>query len=305
MIGTEYTISNKQGVSFKINDHVTDPLNLIALQSYPQFDVEIKNNEISKEGQHGSWDFYSYYGRRTIGLQGVIIGENEEEVERQKDLMLEVLSLPLQPTTGNDGFVYLSWTDLNGNDWQIECKLQSNIQFSRQMKQIYKLDFNFTLKAPSPFIYGQDLNSVVGTRGYTFSGGAFPLDLPAIMGEGQANILSVNNGSKFDAQTIIKIYGEVDGPITNPRVLNLTTGKTFYLSSTIADETEWIEINSETGTVVNQDGDDLSGEIIGDSEFTILTPGVNEIVYLSDEDPLITLYLPTAPLVVQFRNVKI
>jgi len=51
MIGTKFTLENADGQSIIINDHDTDPLNCIALQEYPTFELEIKNQEIAKEGQ--------------------------------------------------------------------------------------------------------------------------------------------------------------------------------------------------------------------------------------------------------------
>jgi hypothetical protein len=305
MIGITYTITNKAGASFKINDHVTDPLNFIALQAYPQFDVDIKNGEVNRDGQHGIWDFFSYYGRRSIGFQGLIVGEDETEVERLKESMLAVLGLPLQPTTANNGYVTLSWSDLDGNDWQLECKLSNAIQWNRQMRQGYRLEFNFTLKADDPFIYGQTLNSVVGIRGYAVGGGMFPLPMPALLGLTYVDTITIVNAGAIDAHTVIRIEGEAAGAINNPQIVNLTTGKVFSLSSVIADENSWIEIDSKLGTVVNQLGADLSGQIVGDSEFPVLASGTNELVYVSDEDPAIVLYFPTAPFTISYRNTKI
>lgn len=305
MIGITYTITNRAGASFKINDHVTDPNNFIALQSYPQFDVDVKNSETNREGQHGVWDFFSYYGRRTIGFQGLLIGDDEQSVDTLKNSMLAVLGFPAQPSTLSDGYVTLTWTDFDGNAWQIECKLSNTIQWNRPMQQGYRLEFNFTLKASDPFIYGQVLNSIAGTRGYVQSGGSFPLSMPALLGLTYFGALTIVNNGAIDAQTIIKIWGESAGAINNPQIVNITTGKVLSLASVIADETEWIEIDSKNGTVVNQIGTDLSGQIVGDSEFPVLASGTNEIVYLSDEDPAIVLYYPTASWTVAYRNTKI
>lgn len=305
MISTLYTIENQAGVSFSFNDHSTDPTNFIALQQYPQFDLDIKNNEIAREGQHGIWDFFSFYGKRTINFQGLIIGDSELSIETQKNLMLNVLGFPTQPTASNAGLVYLRWTDVQGNAWEIECKLSSNIQFNRPLRQNQVLEFNLNLKSADPFIYSQTEYSIAGTRGYTVAGGMFPLPLPALLGETYPGALSITSLSQIDSQTIIRIYGETAGAITNPRVRNLTTGKSFNLSTTLANENSWIEIDSKLGTVVNEAGVDKSGDIIGDSEFTILVPGVNEILYESDQDPVIVLYFPTAPFTVKYRDTKI
>jgi hypothetical protein len=84
-----------------INDH-TDPQNVIALQDYPTFDLDIRNEEIPKDGQHGIWDFYSFYGRRLIVFSGVIVGEDEAHVVTLRDTLINVTKLPAQPRTGDD-----------------------------------------------------------------------------------------------------------------------------------------------------------------------------------------------------------
>lgn len=305
MIGTLYTITNQAGATFSFNDHVTNPLRFIALQAYPQFDLDIKNNEINKEGQHGIWDFFSFYGRRTINFSGIIVGENEIDVETQKNLMLNVLGFPTQPTATSAGIVYLRWTDILGSSWEIECKLASSVQFSRELRQKQTLEFNLSLKASDPFIYSQTEYSIAGTRGYVVAGGMFPLPMPALLGENYSGFISILNLSQIDAQTTIRIYGESTGAVTNPRIRNLTTGKRFNLSSSLANASSWIEINTKLGTVVNDAGVDKSGEIIGDSEFPILIPGINEILYESDQDPAIVLYSPSGPFTVKYRDTKI
>lgn len=305
MISTLYTITNKAGATFSLNDHITDPANFLALQSYPQFDVNIKNNEINKEGQHGVWDFFSFYGRRAINFQGVIVGTTELLVETQKELMLNVLGFPTQPTDTRDGQVYLRWTDLAGNDWEIECKLLANVRFNRELQDTDVLEFFFSLKASDPFIVGQTVNSSDGVLGWRTQGATFPLDLPAILGETINDALVIANAGSIDAHTIIRLYGEAQGPVTNPRVSNISTGKTFYLNITLIDETEWVEIDSKLGTVIDSNGNDRSGNIIGASEFITLAPDNNDILYESDENPMQTLILPTAVFNVKYRDTKI
>ena len=305
MIGWQFTIQDKRGGSFIINDLSTDPDNFIALQAYPQFDVAIKNNEIDREGQHGIWDFFSYYGRRTVTFQGVIVGSSEANVEILKALMQNVLGFPTQPSVLDDGQVYLRWTDLDSKEWEIECKLSSNIQFSRDLYKNYMLEFNFTLKAAEPFILSQETYTQNGIRGYYNSGGGFPIMIPAIIGVNTVNGLLIDNIGSISAHTVVRIYGEVEGAINNPIIRNMTTGKDFVLYSVLDDETKWIEIDSKEGTVLDQDGTDLSGDVEGASEFLTLQPGVNEILYLSDEDPLLTLYYPSAPFSVAYRQTRI
>lgn len=304
MIGIPYTIQNKNGDSIVINDH-SNPDRIIALQQYPGFDVDIKNNESPREGQHGIWDFNSYFGKRLITFQGVIIGKTEADVETVKNNLMNVLTLPIQPTTINNGKVTLKWSDILGDSWQIEAKLYRAVQFSRDMKQTYKLDFTFSLKAPDPFIVGQSLISVTGIRGYTSVGVHFPITLPATVGQNEVGQITIPNPSSVDSYTTIRLYGESAGTINTPTITNLSTGKFFKLWAVIDGADDYIEIDSKNGTVIDKDGNDLSGYIAGGSEFIMLKPGENKLIYKSDEDPQIVLYLPSAPYSVAFRKTKI
>lgn len=305
MISTQYTFTNQGGDSITINDHTTNPNQIIALQSYPQFDVDIKSSEINKEGQHGVWDFFSYYGRRVTTFSGVIVGLTETDVETVKNKLLKVLAFPSQPRSGRDGTVTLVWTDIESRTWQLTGKLMNSIQFNRNMKETFRLDFNFSLKSADPFIVAQTPQTVVGTRGYTRIGAQFPISMPTTLGVVEVGNFTVNNGGSAYAQSIIRIYGESQGDITNPKVRNLTTGEYIQLSTTIVGASNYIEIDSQEGTIVNQSGTDLSNTITGDSRFLLLQQGANDMIYTSDENPLETLELPTATITVTFRNTKI
>ena len=304
MIGTQFTLTNSEATSIILNDF-SNPDQIIALQKYPTFDVDIKSRETDKDGQHGIWDFYSYYGKRVVTFSGVIVGTSEADVEVVKDNLTQVLNLPVQPVSGSDGTVTLKWQDANGLNWQLDCKLNRPVQFSRAMKQSLRLDFTFSVKSADPFIVSQNLISVTGVRGYDSAVSVFPFAIPAIMGTIGVGAVTVPNTGKVSAHTVIRIYGESAGDVTNPRIMNITTGKTFKVNRVISGASDWIEIDTKMGTVLDQDGVDVSGDIDAGSEFVLLATGDNSIMYLSDEDPSVTLYLPTAVFNIKYRLTKI
>lgn len=306
MIGNIYTITNANGDFFKINDHVTDPDNFIALQDYPLFDVDVKNQEMDREGQHGIWDFNSFYGKRAISFSGVIIGETEADVETIRNQMLKVLSLPPVPANQTAGYVTIKWTDSNSNDWQIDAKVQSYPRFSRGMKQNLRLGFQVSLKAKNPEIQSQTLLSSSGLRGWQTGEFLLPLTLPTEIDLVFDNTLTIANAGTVQAHTIVRLYGETGG-ITNPKIYNKTTNKLFKVNITLTDATKYIEIDTKEGTVVDQDGADQSGLVDGTSEYILLELGNNELVYLSDESegassPIVTWVYPTAVFSVSHRT---
>jgi hypothetical protein len=301
MISYQYTITNRAGESIVINDHTTDPNNFIALQEYPVFDVDIKNADTDKEGQHGIWDFYSFFGKRVITMAGVIVGESEGDIEDLKRQIIRVLSLPANPNTANDGYVTVSWVDANADEWSIEAKLERSIRFDRPMKLNRRLSFQLNLKCSDPRIVSADEISVNGDRGYRAVEVRLPTLLPLVFGLDYYNSLTVNHDGTVGADTIIRLYGEPAG-ITNPTISNLTTGKFFRILTTIPDASSYIEIDTANGTVVDQAGTDLTAFLDNESEFILIEAGENVLLYESDENPYATLALPTADFNVRYRT---
>lgn len=293
MISFKFKITNKQGKILTLNDHVTDPNNVFALQKYPTFQKEVKNNEVARTGQNNYWDFYSYYGKQTLGFTGVIVADNHQKLEQMKQEMLQVFALPIQPNATNDGYVKIEWTDDDGILKEVEAKLTADIQFDRALQRRWVLDFIIQLKTKDNFVRGGgDLIVQKGKRGYFNNGGIFLWTLLPISWQSQyLNILPVNI-TGVSAYPIIRLYGENQQQITNPSIKNLTTGETFVVNTTITGATSYIEINTETGDVKDHNNIDLSGQVTSNSSFITLVSGVNNLIYVSDETPLTTALMP-------------
>ena len=305
MTGYDYKITNKNGDFLIINEgsqagaHV-DPLNVYALQKYPTFTKSFKNNEIARQGQIGSWDFYTYLGRLAIVFSGIIVAENNLKLEQMKSDLNRILAIPVQPTEANDGYVMITWTDEAGIEKFVEAKLTSDISYDRGLGDHTTMSFLINLKTRTPFVYGGDGSAEYllesGVRGYRESGGIFlPTLLPIAWASDWVNKLSIDNSTaNSPSMTKIKIFGEAQQVINNPRITNLTTGEFIQVNIALADETEWIELNAYDGTIKNSNGDDISGLLESGSSFITLATTTNELLYTSDENPYTTLLYPTA-----------
>lgn len=283
MINYKFKIENENGDFIYLNDHVTDPLRFFALQEYPDFDVDIKNSELAKDGQHGIFDFFSFYGKRLINFNGVMVGEDESDIEILKAKLLKVISLPPNPSSDNDGYLTISWTDANDNNWQIKGKLNSYPKFDRNLRQLYRLSFQLTFKCNNPEIESQEENTASGIRGWRQGALLIPSSLPAMFNVVYDNLISITNTGSISAQTIITIKGEDTITVSNPYILNVTTNKLFKVNIVLNGSDKFITINSKTGTVVDQDGVDRSGLVDSTSEYILLAIGENKLVFLSDE----------------------
>lgn len=307
MTGYKFKITNSNGDFFYINDFVTDPLRFFALQDYPGFEVDIKNAELAKEGQHGVFDFFSYYGKRLINFEGVIVGEDEGDIEDLKAQMLKVLSLPPIPVIGDEGNVKIEWIDANGNAWQIDGKMQGYPRFNRGLRQNSRLYFLVTIKCKNPEIESQIETSVDGVRGWQQGDLLVPAIVPGIFSVIYNKEFTVMNVGAIASHTKITIYGEAGITVTNPYILNKTTNQLFKVNITLNGADEFIIIDSKTGTVIDQDGVDRSALVDGSSEYILLDIGANQIVSLSDESwnelsPVNTWIEPTASVNIKHRE---
>lgn len=301
MINYIYTITNKAGQSFKLNDFTTNPAKFFALQQYPDMEVDVKNSETDLQGQHGIWDFFSYFGKRNISFNGVIVGDNESDVEELRAEMLKVLQLPIQPTESNDGYVTISWVDARGDAWAFDAKISRSPKFSRNLRQQYKLDFLISFKTETPFILSADATTSTGMRGYFAYGFLLPVTLPATMGDVAYDPITILNDGTISAHTVVRLYGEDTAGVVNPTIKNITTGKLFKLNLTLADATKWVEIDSANGTVVDQDGVDRSSSIDPASEFILIAVGSNSVIYTGDN----SVGTPAGDYSVIFKNTRI
>lgn len=134
MIGTPIKIRNHDtGQEITINDH-SDPLNVIALQSFPTFETDVRPQNVARNGAHGEFRLPTYYSGMSIVLQGVIAGEDESHVwtlKRQLDSIMrlsragygkEVPSVSINPpvainecTNPNGGISDIGWTPANAS----------------------------------------------------------------------------------------------------------------------------------------------------------------------------------------------
>lgn len=304
MISYKYKFKNKSGVEITLNDHnPLTPDHVYALQAYPSVTKAIKNNELERNGQNNYWDFFSYYGKLSFNFSGIILAENEIVLEQMKQDMLKVFSLPFQPTETNDGYITMTWLDNAGVSKSVEVKLSNDIQFDRQLGKRYLMNFIIQLKAKTNYI--QDAGNATltaGTRAWYQQGGILlPTLLPLSWNPNWQNTLQVNvlgNG----AFPIIKIFGESQQKIVNPKITNTTTGEVFLLNLTLDNETNFIEIDTEKGTAMNNFGNDVSGFVDANSSFINLVTGVNKLLYTSEQDPYVSGLLPTAVIEVRYKN---
>ena len=236
MLAYDYTfLNNFNGETFTIGinaegDRVCDVGRGIMLQAYPTFELEVRNDQRNKAGQHGIWDFFSFYGKRNITFSGVILASSHSDLKAFQDKMKEVLTLPSQPLSNvNDGYVTISWIDADGGAWQLDAKIQRDIQFSRNIGNRLSCSFFLSMKADTPYIISTDSfteSQVLGWRGGQMLLSAF---LPSKLNIKYNEVLNIYQAGTAEAPTTYRI----SGPGTDLKVTKLV--ESFFDTVVLSD----------------------------------------------------------------------
>jgi len=242
MRGNHYTfLNNFNGKTFSIGVNtdgsvVSQVGNGLLLQEYPTFELDVRNEEKNKAGQHGIWDFYSFYGKRTVTFSGIILASSYSNLLFFENKIKEVLNLPAQPISGNDGYINVSWTDVDGLSWNIDCKITDDIRFSRASGNQLRAQFFISLKANDPYIksiVGGLSEQTMGWRQGQFIDGAF---LPNNINIKYNNVLQAYQNGSAESPGVYTVYG----PCIAPKLTKLNE---IYGSETLIstmEETGWV-----------------------------------------------------------------
>ncbi len=143
------------------------------------------------------------------------------------------------------------------------------------------------LVAADPLIYDDTLSS--GETSLPSAGGGMEFDATFDLTFGAVSqggtIYAVNAGTWW-AEPLIR----VDGPVTNPRVENITTGQTLELDLTVADG-EFALFDVAARTVLLNGTASRYANLTDDSVWWRLAPGMNEITFRASTPSVAELHL--------------
>lgn len=284
-IHTQYNITNKEtGQSFVLNDHVTDPNNFLALQSFPTFALDMRAGDIPFTGHHGAYKLPHFYGGRSIIFSGLIVGEDEASVWTQKKLIDEVLQLGSGAEYNE--LLTISYTDPNGLNISMDATLNASVSYSRSLKEPNILNFQILLRSRKPYMLIDDdvfdLTIYTGSLGGVVSLFRLPFTIPFQLNNTTTNILDITADNKV--KTVITLYGSADDDIVNPSIENISTGKSTVFDYTIPKgASNFIRIDGLTGDVIDQDGNNIA-IYIKNGGFIELRKGLNRFSYTADEN---------------------
>lgn len=293
MIGTPITIKNHEtGDTIVLNDHVTDPNNVIALQSFPTFEPEVRSNLLPKQGAHGEFRLPHYYTGISVVLQGIIVGESEENVWEIKKQLDRVMALSLKglppeydgvdtPKPMSNSTLRISFTSPAGDQLWVDATPIKAVSYNRNLQDLCQLDFQVIVRASFPYVLIKDTVPVIGAgslgsvaKGFKL-GTTLPLSLANSYVTGQ---VVINVASP--AFAVVQLNGSDDGIIVNPKITNITNDTYTQVTQPLIGSTKYFTVNGLERTIRDQSDRNLSAYAQGG--FVYLEAGNNTLVYTAD-----------------------
>lgn len=203
-----------------------------------------------------------------FATEWAVVGDTFSDLATQREDFAEILGKILE-----DGSKTLKINKANGVNVQIDVKA---LKVAGDLSAANPLLANMLVEFEAEYPYLQD-QTLQSTDINIFSGGgmSIPMGIPMSMGVGGTNEVTLTNNGNAAAYPILYFYG----PLLNPSLTNLTTGKTFGLTYDLTDSSQYIEVDTFNRTVVLRSaGTNVRGSVSGD--FWTLARGAN-VIHLS------------------------
>lgn len=185
--------------------------------------VEVRSSDIARPLDHGKFAGDDYYGQRSIMLSIEIWGTSDTTFQA-------ALNKALTAFVTNTEMPIVTQLPVYG-------KIQSSVRVRKRsgvkMNLKYGLhvgEMTVELVATDPRLYSQTLHSVTNNLQAPTGGITFNLTFPMVFGSSTSPITIINNAGTFETRPLIIITG----PITNPNLENVTTGKIMNFIGVLA-----------------------------------------------------------------------
>lgn len=248
------------------------------------FDADIRDSRDVNPSRHGETAFESFYGGKTITIEGVIRAGN---IDKMRNMIFDLQKAFADLREHSLEIYEHSGLQTNTPVAYINCKKMSPLmitesQDTRRPERV----FSITLRASNPFVYS--VNSDIYTI-YTNSSSVsitgrsydrkYMRDYNSIYGN--LSYLDITSGGNMPQNPVIDIFGPIDSGV----ITNYTNGS-FVVLGAISNAT----LDFDNRVFQDVSGDDISRLIMNSSNEFILDVGVNRIGFgakFSTGDPYI------------------
>lgn len=226
----------------------------------------VRHSSFDKSGEHGGVVSNVLYSGRLITLNGQIASNTLSAFE-QKRRALEAATKITRDSSGLAQSRTLYLVTMDDLAMQVTVYLYAPIKMS--IESPLSARFQIQLYAPDFALSAQELQSLSLGR---YGGGGFivPVDVPIVSTVGTGGAGSVTNSGTVEAYPVLSF----NGPLTNPRLTNTTTGDTILLEMTIPSGAQ-VVVDMKERTIVQGGVTNRISKKSSDSTFWALEVGVN------------------------------
>lgn len=240
-------------------------------------DVDLRQEDRERPLEHGLYESYTYYGRRTFHGEGQLLGSNVSDYMSRRMDMHRSLIIP--PRTGNRAPIRLDLQfDGIGDILRSYCTLDSYPELPMAVPNYALTDWMVSLKSFDPVLYTAAQRSASIPAPTIATGAPFPLIFPIDFSSSSGTDgLARNSGN-------ITTYPQavITGPVTNPVLINMDTNETLRFDGLILNSGDNITVDFKQRVALSSSGGNFYGSITSDSTFWTLEPGDTTFRYTAD-----------------------
>lgn len=190
--------------------------------------VSTAGQVVQRAGDHGAWATPQFYGARTLTLTIHATAKTRALRDVARAFMQQAIPV----------------SDLATFRWDEPTPVQMSVRRSGPITETYltlvDVEFTVPLVAPDPRKYSTVLHSASSTQAATAAGLAPPLTPPFTLPAGAPPMyVACVNGGSFETRPTVTI----NGPISGPAVVNVTTGQAVSFSGLTLAATDVLAVD--------------------------------------------------------------
>ena len=227
-----------------------------------------RSSQYNKSGQDGVTVAQQFLGERRITIQGYLVVSNLADYESNRKTFL-ALNQPIKDIYGNLVPHLMRFQTMDGTYYILNVQVMSPPKMDRNL--INSATWTLDLLATDPAIQSDNLNSKIINP--SASGGfSVPATIPVSFDSSSGGLYNLANAGNYPAWPIIVL----NGPLTNPNIINETTGEFMNLALDL-NSGDQIIIDCLNKTIVQGGVTNQISTKTYESTFWTLQPGNNVI----------------------------
>lgn len=240
---------------------------------------QIRELDLPVPFESGISDFETLIGQTAFVLEGIMYPGNENEYDLGIRALRKISSLDISQDDilSDDGYVPYQWDEFTGS--RILYVKVLYVQIVENTRQGLVQPFRLICKVKDPTIFGSELkqaNTSQATPSASTGSALYSFTYPVLYGKSTYSVSSaIQNNGDISAYPIgISVYG----PVSNPRVTNVTTGEYIEVTTTLSTVSNVLSISYDKDSLyVTVDGVNNLRNVTSASTYFKLPPGTSVI----------------------------